>query len=125
MMKCSIRCCIIDHYYFNVLFAARRHKYDTRVQSNSRQSQAHISRLQQLITELPCVDETEDTPKTTPLGRTRSDSISSNVSTLSIMSTTRDEMLEIIGRLRLKTDVGKKPVAGPMYAGGRGPIKDF
>ena len=88
-------------------------------------SQAHISRLQQLITELPCVDEAEDTLKTAPFGRSRSNSISSNVSTLSIMSTTRDEMLEIIGRLRLKTDIGKKPVTGPMYGGGRGPIKDF
>ncbi|XP_063687768.1 golgin subfamily A member 2-like [Bolinopsis microptera] len=88
--------------------------------------QAHISRLQQLITELPCVDEAEDTLKTAPFGRSRSNSISSNVSTLSIMSTTRDEMLEIIGRLRLKTDIGKKPVTGPMYGGGgRGPIKDF
>ena len=89
--------------------------------------QEHIGRLQQLITELPCIDETEtdSTPKLPALGRTRSDSISSNVSSLSIMSTTRDEMLEIIGKLRLKTDPAKKPVTGPVFAGGRGPIKDM
>lgn len=84
-----------------------------------------MNRLQELITELPCIDETPDTLKLSTLGtRTRADSVSSNISTLSIMSTTRDEMLEIIGKLRLRTD-GSGPVNGPIYSGSRGPVKNI
>jgi len=79
--------------------------------------QSHITRLQQLITDLPCVDETNDDTV-----RTRSDSVSSNISTMSIMSTTKDEMLEIIGKLKLKKEA--IVVGGPVYSGAHGPIRD-
>ena len=72
---------------------------------------------------MPCVDESE--AEVTIKQRQRSNSISSTVSNTSVLSNTKNEMLNIIKKLKTNKNSQSVIVGGPIYAGNRGPIKDI